>query len=214
MLIAPTEPKELRKLGKTSITPERHGVDILFPSAGGLAGIQRKTLNDLVASVHDGRLQREVVQMQNLAIKILIVEGAVHWTLDGFLYGVSHGWSKAQYLGLLWSLQGKQVWITHTTSLAETIEVVPLVIRWAAKSRHTSLSTRPGAVKWGESSQREWAIHLLQGFDGIGPELAGRIFDTFGCIPLQWTVGPEELQRIPGVGKTTVARLLNGVGTS
>jgi len=45
------------------------------------------------------------------------------------------------------------------------------------------------------------AMHVLQGFPGMGPELAGRVVDKFEGVPLTWTVSEDELQTVEGLGK-------------
>jgi ERCC4-type nuclease len=52
----------------------------------------------------------------------------------------------------------------------------------------------------------------LQGFDGIGPELAERIVDHFGRVPLSWTVGEGELAKVKGLGKKKVAKMVKVLG--
>jgi excinuclease UvrABC nuclease subunit len=53
-----------------------------------------------------------------------------------------------------------------------------------------------------------WGVHFLQGIDGIGPEVAGRIYDHFGKVPLAWECQLEDLLEIEGVGKVRAAKLL------
>lgn len=58
----------------------------------------------------------------------------------------------------------------------------------------------------------EWGIHVIQSFDGIGPGVAGAIFDRFG-LPIQWTVTKADLESVPGVGKKRASKMwetLNG----
>ena len=54
----------------------------------------------------------------------------------------------------------------------------------------------------GTRDSRSWALHLIQGFEGIGPTVAGAIFDHFGGVPFRWNVdGVEELMGVKGVGE-------------
>jgi ERCC4-type nuclease len=80
---------------------------------------------------------------------------------------------------------------------------------WARKDRHQSLDRRPtvrGA--WGKPDSREWGSHLLQSFDGVGPELAGRIIDHFGRPPVGWLVTAEDLAGVAGIGKQKAKKLI------
>jgi len=69
MLVAPTEPMTLKALGTVSLVPEDYGSDFLWASpVFGLVGVQRKEASDFVASVMDGRLDKELAQMKQLGL--------------------------------------------------------------------------------------------------------------------------------------------------
>lgn len=215
MLIAPTEPAPLKAIGTVNLLPERFGVDILFSSRGRWFGIQRKEISDLINSIHDGRLQREIAQMQGrLEIAVLIVEGSVKWTLDGELVGNGwgKGWTRRQHRGLLWSVESKGVWTAQTGTVRETIDWVQDFELWCGKDRHHSLERRPGpSGMWGKPDHREYGCHLLMGLPGVGPELANRIYEHFGGVPWEWRVGMEELMEVQGIGKKKAEEILGAL---
>jgi ERCC4-type nuclease len=75
--------------------------------------------------------------------------------------------------------------------------------RWTAKPRHIALESRPGPTsdEWGKSGNEQWAIHLLQGFRGIGPVQARAIYEHFDrTVPAMWTVGLSDLMEVRGIG--------------
>lgn len=217
MLIAPTErPAPLLVLGKTSSKPERMGVDFAFVAQSQWCGVQRKEIKDLIASVHDGRIQREVAQMQTLHRRMLIVEGRLRWTMDGILIGDGFGrdWTIQMHQGILWSLQDRGIWVMSTEDPTGTAQAILNFERWCQKEKHTALSRRPGAFSaWGSPDNRDFGMHLLMGVDGIGPELAGAIYDHFGGVPWTWSVGKEDLMAIPGIGKVKADKLLGSLRT-
>jgi len=43
-------------------------------------------------------------------------------------------------------------------------------------------------------------IHLLQSFPGVGPTIAGRIYDHYERVPMSWD-DDVHLEDVPGVGK-------------
>lgn len=213
MLIAPTEPPSLRAIGRTSLLPERFGCDLLFTVRGERIGIQRKEVKDLRASVVDGRLAKELAQMGAVTRALLLVEGKVSWTPDGgdMVNGrFGQEWTRAAWNGLLWSVQSKGVWIASSSSLQETVAVVQEFERWCRKEKHTALDVRPkpGSI-WGRMSTRDWGIHLLQGIEGVGPEIAGRIYDAYGNVPVEWSKNVDEawLMGVEGIGKKKAARI-------
>lgn len=214
MLVAPTEPPLLRALGKTSLVPEEYGCDFLFSSTEfGLVGVQRKELSDFVASVLDGRLAKELGMMKRLGLSLLVLEGRATWTNDGLATWTSSRWRATQHLGTLWSIQLSGCWVITSTTVQETSTLISAFTRWTAKPRHIALESRPGPAsdEWGKVGNREWGIHLLQGFRGIGPTNARDIYEHFGSVPLVWTVGLLDLVEVPGIGAVKAERLLDAL---
>jgi ERCC4-type nuclease len=214
ILVSPAEPAALRALGTTNSRVESFGVDFLFHSKlWGAVGVQRKELSDLVASVRDGRLVRELAQMKVLNVAVLLLEGKVTWSNDGLAMW-SPGWTAAQHLGVTLSVQSSGVWIASTGSQDETIKWLSLFTKWVAKETQGSLSHRPtarGSSLWGSVDNRDYGIHLLQGIDGVGSELAARIWDRWG-VPWAWTITEEELTAVDGIGKAKAKKIISALG--
>lgn len=212
LLIAPTEPELIKTLGTVSSTPERYGADILWMdrAVGGLIGVQRKEVSDLINSVQDGRLAKEIVQLRAVHLPVLIVEGSPHWTVDGALVHKYTRWTRTQHHSLLRSVQQRGIIVEYTSSTAETVARVEDIVRWAAKDDHNSLDRRPkpSPDDWGKISDKAWALHLLQSVPGIGPKQAELIWDTFGRAPIVLDCTREELLAIRGLGPKKVAAIL------
>lgn len=209
MLVSPAEPPYLRGLGRSSSVPERYGADfLLFSPTLGRVGVQRKAVPDFLASLHDGRLAREIPQLQTLDIGIVLIEGETAWTTDGYLYSETrYEFTRAQYLGCCWSLYLSGLLPSFTSSVTETTTYLSLLNKWIQKPRHTSLTSRNKAAAknmYGTRESRDWQIHVMEGFPGIGYERASGIVDHFGGLPLCWT---GNLGDVPGVGKKTAKRL-------
>lgn len=212
LLISPTERHPaIKALGEFSSLPEKFGVDILWWTENGWAGVQRKEVSDYVLSLRDGRLGKECEQMQSLTFRSLLIEGRMKWTTDGALLDKGFGtqFTKAQYYGSLWSIQQKGVWIAHTDGAGETAETTLRFQTWSEKDTHNSLSRRPHTVpKWANRDNRDYAIRLVCGLPEVGPELGGRIVDTLG-IPFAWKEGIEErLAGIKGIGKGKLKKIM------
>lgn len=217
MLVSPAEPAYLRALGTVSSTPERVGADFLIHSPSlGAVGVQRKELNDLIASAYDGRLVKEIAQMKVLGLGVLLIEGRVQWTDDGLVLGNYSRWSRSQHLGTMWSVQLSGYWIAQTQSMAETSAWLSTFTKWTSKERHAGLRNRPGPSVhsvWGKADNRDWGIHLLQSFPGVGSDTAAKIYDHYGGVPLQWLVSAMELQEVPGVGKGRASSMIAALDT-
>lgn len=215
MLVSPTEPRRIQRLGKLSSTPERHGTDILIlePPVRGLFGIQRKEVKDLLASLADGRLGKEVSQMQRLAIRALVIEGKMTWTNDGELMQDYVKISRPQFRSLMYSIRARGIWVEWADDLNDTVDVICGMRDWAAKEEHTSLLSRPGPKDsgWGKVTNKDWAVHVLTSFPGVGVKTAQSIYDYFGGVPLRWEVTEKDLAKVPGIGKVKARRMLDAL---
>lgn len=212
MLISPTEPPQLKKLGKVSGLPEQYGVDILIVAGRARTGIQRKKFpDDLVSSLSDGRLYSQLPKMAELDRSILIFEGFGKWTMDGELvHGYTRNFTRNQFTALQYSIIWEfGVHVMHVRDINETAAALTVLEGWANKPKHSSLRTRPGAPKddWGITGTREKAQHMLQGLPGVGVEMAGRIYDHFGRVPIKWDCTIEDLLSIKGVGKIKAQKI-------
>lgn len=213
MLISPTEPVQIRRMGQTSLKPESHGSDILLATRMGLVGIQRKEVKDLVASVYDGRLDKELSQMKSLDGAILIVEGKQLWSSDGLMLGIQSRWSRKQQIGLELSAQLRGCWTLRSGSITETIDLVLMVQDWAMKERDI-ISQRHGPMSpWGSRGSTDWLYHLIQGLEGVGPKLARVIVDRYGC-PFKWKddVTVEGLMTLEGIGIGRAEKIYGALG--
>ena len=211
VLIAPTERGDhvrwLRDVHtvETNLLPEGKGCDVLWSAHGSWYGVQRKEIQDLYASLSDGRMTKELGQMTHLGtVPWLIIEGA----LDKLRRVVT----VEQHTKIVNTIADRGVKVLATRNAQETGKVIDALVESTWANKHKTGTTRPKAAgAWGTATSREWAVHLLQGFDGIGPEVAARIVEKFGGVPLAWTVGVEELMDVEGVGKVRAGKLINAL---
>jgi DNA excision repair protein ERCC-4 len=219
LLVSPAEPATLKAMlgeHEVSVLPERFGCDFMWRERGTWWGVQRKTVSDLIASIEDGRLVREVPQMATkVSMPVLLVEGRMEFTTEGQLM---KQWGQritaTQWRGVRWTLASKGITVDHVATMGETVRYVEQLMRWTAKATHTSLTARPKAVDsaWGKPNNRDWGVFMLQSFDGVGAGVAGAIFDHFGRVPMSFDVTREELLEVKGLGPTRVDRMLEVLG--
>lgn len=226
LLVSPAEPQSVKdsltKHGvewESSTRPERHGVDMLWRARDTWWGVQRKAVNDFVASLRDGRIAREVSQMRHsVSMPCLIIEGRVNFTVgDEPKLILTHGMeiTHRQWQGMMWTLASQGITVHRTAVIADTSLYIKRMMDWSSKAHHTSVTARPKLVEsaWGKPNNRDWAVHVLQGFDGVGPEVAGNIFDHFGRLPLRWDVDDgDELLDVKGLGPGRVKKMLEALG--
>jgi len=119
---------------KDSLSTTLDGVEICALPEGDFAmpdrdscflGIERKTINDFLGSLRDGRLVSQLRRMeQSYSLRMLIIEGTYAITGDGHIItggrrGTTSGWKHASMQMALWSLQ------QHVTGL-----VVLWTVNW------------------------------------------------------------------------------------
>ena len=218
MIVSPTEPGDVvelvaRETGldfASTALAEYYGADYLLPSTtGGLIGLQRKTVSDLSASVLDGRLAREVARLCDLDCAALGIDG----DLDA-ADGLRHSLPAASLRRAVWEVQRAGIIVANVRGPWEFAKFAADLFDFASRPRHLVLRRRPTppglAGTWGEPVKPEsW---LLQGLPGVGPELAERILEAFGTLPLRWACTEAELRKVRGVGKARAAQLYAFLG--
>jgi len=200
MLVSPAEPEPLRKLGTVSSVTEKYGADfIILSPLFGRVGVQRKEIRDLVASLHDGRVEREIWQQKGLDQAIWLIEGNLQWTQDGqsLLSETRLTYTKTNHLGVILSLLSNGCWVLNSASLQDSIVLLSSLNRWLMKKKHTSLLRRPSASRQIAGDLTDQRIHVMQGFNGFGYEKAKAVVEYFKGLPFVMLV---DLTEVAGVG--------------
>ena len=211
ILVSPTEPTPIKTLGTVSSLPEKYGADVLLIGSWGMFGVQRKEVKDLVNSLRGDRVAREIGQQAHLDGVAWIIEGNWKWTQDGRSLVVP-SFTRTQWRGVVFSLQSHGCWVVSSQDHQDTIASVLQLRKWLEKEQHLSLTNRPNPQgDWGKATSKQWACHLLQSFEGIGPKQAGLIYDHFNGLPLAWTVTEKELMEVKGIGKSRAKALYDGL---
>jgi ERCC4-type nuclease len=223
ILIAPTEPIALRAIGKTSSLPEKYGADVAWIATRPapdrkkvLVGVQRKEWKDLIASVEDGRWAREMQMLQSCGMAFVVVEGWPVTGPSGQVVDKAFGrpWNIDALRSVLWSCMSHGIHVDRTANVKDTVRWVQRMVDWSGKGEHSSLRGRPGpGSMWGKPTNREYGLHLLQGLPGVGPTLAGELWDAFGKVPWKWEVGVEDLTKVKGVGRVRAQRMIDALET-
>lgn len=223
LLVAPSEPPELRALGTYSPLCEQHGSDYLYlTEQGEMCGVQRKAIEDLVSSLGE-RLNRELAKMTPLDVRVVLIEGLWMWTSTGDSlalgkYG-ARSFNRKSYNGLVLSLQHEGFWVVTTDHISHTAEWLTQAGAWLDRRQHTSLSTRPKPPRnmFGTRDSAEWRLHFWQTFEGIGiiqakeldAHFNGRLPATWGMTRDEWMVLAKSPEKggCRGIGKERAQKM-------
>ncbi len=211
LLLSPTE-SELSKLfgdrAVTSLLTEEKGADILAYTKQGLLGIQRKSVpHDLIRSIEDGRLVREMDLLQkSCKFCLLILEGKLRYWPDGHIFiskRINSRFTKAQIRGLLNDVKYiRGVGYDFTDDTQDTVAYIDGLVKYMNSDKHMGMFNRPSAKgTWIVPSVKDIHLWILQSFAGIGPSTATGILQRFGTIPLKWTCSLDELMSVSGLSK-------------
>lgn len=208
MWVSPTEPTVLRQMADVvSMHPEDFGADVLVHGIANSVAIQRKEVNDLLSSLADGRLAEQVVKLQRADLALIVVEGPLHWTLNGEL--ITNGWgesfTRSRWNRMILSLAQAGVVMVEVQDFAAMIVFVTDACRWADSTDHSTLQPkgRKVANEWGEKRVEHYQLAMLTTLPGVGIELARRIIKEVG-FPFTLTA---QLKDVKGVGPKKIAEI-------
>ena len=208
MLVSPAERSPFTDLGPTSSIPETLGSDFLIHSPlFGVVGVQRKEITDLVASLSDDRLAREVIQMKELDVGIWLIDGRMEWSGSGQLLSTRTAYTQSQHLGLVFSLNSQGFWVLRSSSVRDSMNLLSSLEKWLQKPSHHSLNHRaPAKGVFGKPDRTEWQIHFLQGLPGVGYERARDMVAHYQGLPVRLR-DSVNLEDVSGIGTKTAKRI-------
>ncbi|MFM9888607.1 MAG: ERCC4 domain-containing protein [Burkholderiales bacterium] len=170
-------------------------------SIGGSLLFERKTIQDLVVSIIDGRLFSQAQRLSTSGARgVLIIEGAV---------------SELSTQGMTWeAIQGALVTVAvfygvpvlWARDARDTVNTM-LFAAQQARTRASGSLRRPGYRPRGKRARQ---LFILQSLPMVGPERARRLLDRFVSIRAVMQAGIDELNAVEGIGDG-VARAITRV---
>lgn len=153
--------------------------------------VERKTAEDFVSSLKDGRLFQQLNWLKSSFQRpIFILEG------EGLFE--AGGMNPASIYGALASIVTDYgIPILHTRDDAETAVMI------SAISKREYAESRPSAtrVDIGASLVQERQHFIIEGLPNVSAVLARRLLDHFGSVRAVLNASEEELMEVKGVGK-------------
>ncbi len=207
----PREPEEIKKVlevrGRGVVKAMPRGIDYMFYAHHQKVGIQRKSCRtDFYASLPT--LGEEIsFLVQNCDLPFFLLED-IPRVINNVVYhrGQTINWLLENIQHLLLEIQFTTgVYMLWSPALGSTPQVIISLADWLNKEKHHAIARRASpAGEWGIVTEDEQAVHLLQGFPGVGVDKATRILEHFGQVPLAWSCTPEEMLQVPKIGRKTV----------
>lgn len=152
--------------------------------------IERKTARDLLLSIIDLRLFRQVANLkQHCRASLLLVEGDPYQT-D---IGVDHRAVKGALIAIQTSWQ---LPVIFTDSPKESCEAITTMARQS--ETFVDVMTLRGGYRPKRLQTQQ--LYILQGLPGIGAELARRLLNHFRSVAMVMSATETELKAVEGIG--------------
>jgi len=159
-------------------------------------GVERKTEQDFIDSLKDGRLFNELHALsQNFAIPILLLEGnPLHHTSI----------TKSAISGALASIiVNMRVSILYTDSPTDTADLLIALV----KKVHQDKNLLGKVYKKKTTSEAEAQEQIISGIPGINIYRAQELLTAFANIENIFNAAEEDLEQVPGIGKQTAKKI-------
>lgn len=152
--------------------------------------IERKTVSDFISSMINGRIKRQLEEIQQYENRLLIIEGVE----DQELYSDNNekGVNANAIRGFLLSISLKhKTPIIFTKNEEDTAKFILILAK--KKEIESSLNVSKKSF-----NKRERMQFILEGFPGIGPKNAKKLLEKFKTIKNILNSPIEELERVIG----------------
>ncbi len=191
--------------------------DMMLYTESGKVGLERKKIpGDLLSSVTDGRLNRELLAMrEETQIQVLLLHGSIRYHKDGKLkvWGRRPGrdWTKKGITNLLRTVQYVEgMYLEYAKNNRELVQVVYDLQEYFDKKDHTSLKSRTRIqTNWIVPSYGERIIHFYNGLPGVGINGAKKIYDKFPSPIQLYSASVEEIMEVPRIGRALATGIYN-----
>ena len=214
LIITTNEPKEIIDLFPGSMTMPMD-FDMLIKTTLGTVPIERKKVpGDLLASVSDGRLLRELIAMRGISqYYIVLLHGNIIYRRDGSVHMLGNkgrNWTKKGVRNLLRSLQFCEgAFLEYAETDEELIQVIKELQEYF-NQQHLSLRHRPSIQSnWILPTRREKVMYFFQGLPGISTIRARALEERFPSPLNLYQATIEEIDDIPKFGKELATRIYN-----
>lgn len=207
IIITTNEPKEIKELFEDRVeTPMDY--DFQLCTMRGPIPLERKAIpGDLIASVSDGRLARELRAMREVSrFYTVLLHGRLTFNKDGELVmrGHGHKWTRKGVRNLLRTIElfeGARLEWAETDE--ELVEVVNEIEEYFNKTHHLSLRVRPALdSNWLAPTREEKVRYFYQGLPSISAVRAKTLAGKYISPMDLYTASIEDIMELSGFGRT------------
>ena len=161
--------------------------------------IERKTGADLVNSIEDGRLFRQLIIMRRLHQKrLLLIEGP------------AQGRGKISRAAIEGTLTRVSAYQQIPILFSEGAEMTARLIKRAALQLYGFTPSQSARTIGANRTHDFYQIHVLVGIPGVGLARARALIKHFGTLAHVFMASADELQKVEGIG-SYLARELVGL---
>ena len=214
-LISPVEPKSVKNLLPDLIECPQ-GWDMTLLTNVGKIGIERKRIpGDLLSSVNDGRLNREILAMRGECnVSVVLLHGIIRYNQNGTVKlgkRTSYHWTKKGLENLFRTIQYVEgCYLEHAKNSTELVQVVQDLQSYFNKKEHNSLKSRPRIqTNWLVPSRDERVVYFYSGLPGLGMTGARKLYERFSNPMSLYGASIEEIMEVPRIGKSVAANIHN-----
>jgi len=158
--------------------------------------IERKTADDFVSSIIDGRLFQQLEELKdNFTKSILVIEG------NNFRESMNENAIKAALASIILDFEIPIIMTKDGEDTAKTIY-------WLAK-REQIESQKPIGIKGKKKPKdiKKLQEHIISGLPGVSTKISKRILEEFKTIRKFTNATEEQLIKVDGIGKTLAKKL-------
>ena len=191
--------KVVRNLTTSGACVEPQQLDVGDYVISSRIGVERKSVDDFLESLTDGKLFRQIAQLRDAYPRpVLILEGENLLTKRN----ISH---KAIFGSLASINVDFGVPVITTKNSAETADLLHVMAKREQKDDKKLVAIREEKTSM---SLRERQQFVIEGLPNVSAVLANRLLDHFGSIRNITNASEEELMEIKGVGKNISSEII------
>jgi len=215
VVITTNEPRTVKDLFDNKIELPMD-FDMKLYTACGEAGIERKKIpSDLISSVEDGRLGREILAMrEECAIMIVLWHGKFRFLPNGNLYlgkRTSKRWTEKGIRNLRRTLELVEgCLVEHARNNAELVQIVAELQEYLDEDSHLSTKGRsPIRTDWIKPTYYERVRYFYDGLPGVAVVGAQKLATKFPHPMDLYGASIKEIMDVPRMGKSVATGIYN-----